>query len=252
MATEFSHVGPGQPVVHRAHHDLESFFYVLLGICLLYDEPGKIKSQKVLEESFDPFFSAAQPNTIKVTTIQSSFGWSGLMLPHISPYFQPVIPLLEAIRKKLILPIRVRGDKVKGNRKFTHDDFIDEIVVVLAKLPNQYWVAKESRHSKRTRIATSSASMSSTPVTSSTILPNGPLHRPPSIRMSSTSSAGPPKRRRECEDETNSRVVKRRAIVDEAADSGNHSSVETSDDGPSDTSWVETSSLSDSDPVSSV
>ena len=40
MSAQLVMAGPGQPVVHNALHDLESFFYVLLGICILYDGPS--------------------------------------------------------------------------------------------------------------------------------------------------------------------------------------------------------------------
>ena len=40
MAAKLSHIGPRKSVVHEAHHDLELFFYILLTICFLYDNPG--------------------------------------------------------------------------------------------------------------------------------------------------------------------------------------------------------------------
>ncbi|KAG6374959.1 hypothetical protein JVT61DRAFT_3716 [Boletus reticuloceps] len=143
MAAELSHIGPGTPVVHQGHHDLESFFYILLAICLLYNDPGRLKPPKVLAYCFDPYFAIPRPSTLKVTTVQSDFGWTRLILPHVFPYFQPLIPLLKKIREELILPIKFQGDKLRMNCWFTHDDFVDAIVMVLSKLPNNYWVAKE-------------------------------------------------------------------------------------------------------------
>ncbi|KAF8545761.1 hypothetical protein OG21DRAFT_1491948, partial [Imleria badia] len=136
MAAELSHIGPGTPVVHQSHHDLESFFYILLAICLLYDDPGKLKHHKVLAQCFDPFFAVMRPSTLKVVTVQSDFGWTALMLPHISQYFRPLIPLLEKIWEKLILPIKFQGDELKVNREFTHDDLIDASVVHLKYNPD--------------------------------------------------------------------------------------------------------------------
>ncbi|KAI9457678.1 hypothetical protein HD554DRAFT_1765025 [Boletus coccyginus] len=81
MAAELSHIEPGKPVAHEAHHDLESFFYILLGICLLYDNPGRLKPAKDLAECFDPFFAVTQPSTLKTVTIQSNLGWTALMIP---------------------------------------------------------------------------------------------------------------------------------------------------------------------------
>ncbi|KAF8440257.1 hypothetical protein L210DRAFT_802559, partial [Boletus edulis BED1] len=144
MATELSHIGPRTPVVHRDYHDLESFYYILLAICLLYDEPDKLKPAKTLSRCFDPYFAITQPSTLKVVTIQSDFGWTMLMITYISPYFQPLIPLLEKICKELILPIKLQGGALQANRDFTHDDFIDGIAMVLAELPDKYWVPRES------------------------------------------------------------------------------------------------------------
>ena len=105
MAAKLSHIGPGKPMVHEAHNNLESFFYILLAICLLYDNPSCLKPTKDLAKCFDPFFAITQPSTLKTVTIQSTFGWTALMIPYISPYFWPLIPLLKKVRKELILPI---------------------------------------------------------------------------------------------------------------------------------------------------
>ena len=143
MVAQLSHVGPRTPVLHQAHHDLKSFFYILLMICLLYDNPGQPKPAKVLAKCFDPFFTVTQPSILKTITVQSNFGWTAVMIPHISSYFQPVIPLLEKIRQELIIPIRQEGDKIHANQKFLQDDFIDAIVTTLSELPDSCWLAKE-------------------------------------------------------------------------------------------------------------
>ncbi|KAF8449209.1 hypothetical protein L210DRAFT_3640833 [Boletus edulis BED1] len=181
MAAELSHVGSGMPVVHRAHHDLELFFYILLAICLLYDEPAKLKPAKVLSQSFDPFFTITKPSTLNVVTIQSDFGWTTHMLPYVSSYFQPLIPLLEKIRKELILPIKMHGGKLQANLDFTHDHFIEDIVMVLAKLPGSSWVPKIPNTRKGVVQGGSVSSTFSLPVTPSstpsagTVLPEIPL-----------------------------------------------------------------------------
>ncbi|KAF8548783.1 hypothetical protein OG21DRAFT_1526253 [Imleria badia] len=138
MATELSYIGPRTPVEHQAHHDLKSFFYILLAICLLYDEPGKVKPPKVLTVCFNPFFSVMHPSTLKTVTVQSPFGWTALMLPYISQYFQSIIPLLQKIQDQLIMPIQLQGKTVSTNEQFTHDDFIDSIVVMLFRLWKPY------------------------------------------------------------------------------------------------------------------
>lgn len=224
MATELIHVGPGTPVVRQAHHDLESFFYILLAICLLYDNLGKLKTPQVLAQCFDPFFAITHPSTFRVVTIQSDVGWATLMLPHISNYFQPLIPLLEEIWKQLILPIKLQGGKLEANLEFTHDSFIDAIVVVLSKLPNTCWVAKESNKSANAmpQNTSSSSTTSIIPSAPSMVLPDHPLPRFPMIGMPNASSSSGTKRRLECEDETNAPMAKRRSQVGETTDNSDH------------------------------
>ena len=232
------------PVVHQAHHDLESFFYILLAVCLLYDEPGKLKSAKVLCQCFDPFFAVTRPSTLKVITIQSDFGWTALMVPYISSYFQPLVPLLEKIWKELILPIKLQGDgKLQANQDFTHDDFIDAIVMVLAKLPKRSWVPKMPNTTEGAVQPGSTSSTSSIPVTPSvalsTVLPDVLLPRLPVIRMPGVSSTSSSKRRFENEEGSGSRLPKRHS---QAATASNSDNLSVSSPG---TSWakVDVSSL---------
>ena len=228
MATKLSHVGPSTVVVHQAHHDLESFFYILLAVCLLYNEPGKPKPAKVLFKCFDPFFAVMQPSTLKVVTIQSDFGWTMLMVPYISSYFQPLIPLLEKIRKELVLPIKLQAGNLQANRDFTHDDFIDAIVMVLVKLLANSWVPKMPNTRKGTVQQSSSTSSSSsipvTPLTApSTVLPEVPLPWLPMIWMPGASSTSSSKHCLENKDKSGSQLSKRRAHVDTALNLHSHS-----------------------------
>ena len=85
MAVELVMAGPGKPVRHRPHHDLESFFYVLLGISVLYDEPRKLKPEDRLAECFDKYFNMFQPSLQKMITIQLQLGWSASICEYISP-----------------------------------------------------------------------------------------------------------------------------------------------------------------------
>ena len=201
MAAELSHVGPGTPVLHQVHHNLESFFYILLAICLLYDNPGQPKPTKVLAQCFNPFFAVTWPSILKTVTVQSDFRWTALMIPHISPYFQPVVPLLKKIRQELIIPIRQEGEEICANQKFSHNDFIDAIITTLSELPDSCWLVKEAKKGSVTLLQSRSASSatSTAPQFSSTwsfptscdppspmfMLSNDPLPWLPLIRPSS-------------------------------------------------------------------
>lgn len=138
------------------------------------------------------------------------------MIPYVSPYFQPLIPLLESVRKTLILPIKTQGGVLQSNRNFTHDEFIDGIVTVLAKLPEKYWLPVVSKVPlPQSGMSSAVQAIPSTPSSSSTVLPNNPLPRLPLIRMTGTTSAGNPKRRLESGGESGSRLAKRRTQIGE-------------------------------------
>ncbi|KAN0087774.1 hypothetical protein V8E55_006395, partial [Tylopilus felleus] len=97
MAAKLIMVDPGQSVIHNSLHDLVSFFYMLVGICII----------------------------LKTLTIQSNLTWFPKVVKHISPYFQPVISLLNNLQNDIILPMFT--DK-EGNfhcrTPFDHDTII--------------------------------------------------------------------------------------------------------------------------------
>lgn len=112
------------------------------------------------------------------------------------------------------------------NHQFAHNDFIDGIVVVLSKLPNKYWIAKESNKTAhpmlQNTLTPSTTSILSIPSTTpSMVLPDHPLPHSPLIRMSNTSSASSSKCNLELEDNVNSQSVKRCSQV--SGTTGSHS-----------------------------
>lgn len=94
MSAKLVMAGPGQPVIHNLLHDLELFFYVLVGICVLYSELLKQKTEEELAECYDQPFNTFKPSILKTLTIQSNLTWFPKVMKHISSYFQPIIPLL--------------------------------------------------------------------------------------------------------------------------------------------------------------
>ena len=140
MSAELVMAGPGQPVTHASHHDLESIFYVLLGICVLLDAPGKFKSDKELSRCFDKYFNTFEPSILKTITIQSDLTWLPMIVAHVSPYFQPLIPLLARLRSDLILPMYT-DEKGSFRRKnlLTHEVLIDSIIDALLALSDDAW-----------------------------------------------------------------------------------------------------------------
>ena len=140
MSVQLVMASPGQPVVHNALHDLESFFYILVRICVLYDGPSKQKSEADLTECFDRFFNTFKPSVLKTITIQSDLTWTPLIVKHIHPYFKSIIPLLSHLQAEIILPLAMDecGDFY---RKATcnHDTFIKHIVTALSELQPEDW-----------------------------------------------------------------------------------------------------------------
>lgn len=140
MSAQLVMAGPGQPVVHNALHDLESFFYVLLGICVLYDGPSMQKSEADLAECFDKFFSTFEPSILKTITVQSELTWTPLIVKYIHPYFKPLVPLLSHLRAEIILPLAThdRGDFYRKS-PCNHDTFIRHIITALSELQPEHW-----------------------------------------------------------------------------------------------------------------
>ena len=53
MSAQLVMASARQPVIHDQSHDLESIFYILVGICILFDGPNKPKCNKDLVQCFN-------------------------------------------------------------------------------------------------------------------------------------------------------------------------------------------------------
>ena len=141
MAAQLVMAGAGQPVVHDPTHDLESFFYVLVGICVLLDGPYKPKCDNDLAQCFDKYFNTFEPSMLKTITIQSDITWKPFILQHISDYFKPVINLLTHLRNAIIVPLSADNHSdVSRKTPFTHDMFIAAIIQTLSELGPDTWI----------------------------------------------------------------------------------------------------------------
>ena len=141
MSAQLVMAGTGQPVIHDQSHNLESIFYVLVGICVLFDRPNKPKCNKDLAQCFDKYINTFEPSVLKTITIQSDLTWKPFILHHISLYFQPIIPLLTRLQKDIILPLSTDdNDNVHRKVDFTHDMFINAIIETLLYLGPGAWI----------------------------------------------------------------------------------------------------------------
>lgn len=75
---------------------------------------------------------------LKTEIIQAELGWSFEILQHISPYFQPLIPLLTALRQRIITPMNYVNNTFYSCA-ITHDDMCEALVEALCKIDDQCW-----------------------------------------------------------------------------------------------------------------
>lgn len=116
-------------------HDLESFFYALVGICVLYDGPFKQKSEDKLAEGYDELFNTFKPSILKTITIQSDLTWNPFIMKYINPYFKPLIPLLTNPQSEIVLPLATNDHReIIRKSSCNHDTFIKHIIVTLSEL----------------------------------------------------------------------------------------------------------------------
>ena len=132
MSAQLVMAGIRQLVAHDSIHDLESLFYVLIGVCALLDEPYKPKCKEDLTQCFDKYFNTFKPSVLKMITIQSDLTWQPFILQHISKYFEPIVPLLKRLRDGIISPLYTDDHENFCHRTtFTHDMFITAIIDTL-------------------------------------------------------------------------------------------------------------------------
>ncbi|WVO17615.1 hypothetical protein L204_105312 [Cryptococcus depauperatus] len=84
---------------HSFMHDLESFFWVLFWICIHYDGPG----ESIGPTEYDRwnYKSATHLAFEKAGTISSERMFLDTTRAHFTPFYKPLIPLMNKIRKKI-------------------------------------------------------------------------------------------------------------------------------------------------------
>ena len=140
--------GPGQPVTHDAPHDLESLFYILVGICVLLDAPFKFKSNDKLSHCFDKYFNTFEPSVLKSIIIQSDLTWFLMIVDHISSYFEPLLPLLTRLHQDIIsLMYTTKDERFYCAKPLTHDVLIGAIIDALLNLNDGTWAPYNNQDS---------------------------------------------------------------------------------------------------------
>ena len=107
---------------------------------MLFDAPHRIKPESELSQCFDLYFNTFKPTLLKTIMIQSQFGWSFNILRHISPYFQPLIPLLNTLRERIILPIDFKDNSFHTGGPIMHDKISKALIEALCDINDEGWV----------------------------------------------------------------------------------------------------------------
>jgi len=141
MLAQLVMAGAGQLVIHEPIHDLESFFYVLISICILLNGPYKPKSDKDLGQCFNKFFNTFELSVLKTITIPLNLTWKPSILQYVSTYFEPIIDLLTCLRDAIIVPLSTDDhSNISCNKSFTHNMFIANIIQTLSHLNADAWM----------------------------------------------------------------------------------------------------------------
>ncbi|EGO02483.1 hypothetical protein SERLA73DRAFT_69986 [Serpula lacrymans var. lacrymans S7.3] len=97
MAVEIQNAQPGEPIQHTAHHDLESFYYIILAMCILLEQPYQFKDEvfmerkvirKWLNHEFDTKFTCADAAHHKFTTFGKADNLRSFLDGHIDVHSQ--------------------------------------------------------------------------------------------------------------------------------------------------------------------
>jgi hypothetical protein len=85
-----------EPITHKVHHDLESFFYVLVWACIVLEEPGRYRRNFDITKTRLKWWmvgdSIEETGSMKQSTmVGNSFN---LLLRDFSPYFEPIKPIV--------------------------------------------------------------------------------------------------------------------------------------------------------------
>ena len=117
---------PSNDFTHKFSHDLESVIYVLVWICVLYQAPNEIRSDRKIEQTcLKQWALAKSPNDIQGLCDQKLGQLSSRsVLSDFTPYFEPLKPTVTRLYK-LIQLSRDSSDKVVLDHAAVTDILMD-------------------------------------------------------------------------------------------------------------------------------
>ena len=102
---------------HSAKHDLESVFYVVLYICMMYAGPGKLWINPGLEDATHPFGNWLYKTDInwhaisalKSTAFSDPAHMKNVVFKHVHPYLSLLVLMLNSLCNTVYTPFMLDG-----------------------------------------------------------------------------------------------------------------------------------------------
>ena len=123
-------------IYHRAHHDLESVFFILIYLCTNLSGPGTVRPLSELQDIpsltiaswFNP---AASLQRLGADKISSMILFEQRILSYFSPYFEDLKPCVVKFFKAIYPDLSL----LVSPRNASHDDIIKILNDTLQQLP---------------------------------------------------------------------------------------------------------------------
>jgi hypothetical protein len=93
-----------EPITHEVHHDLESFFYVLIWACVVLEGPGRYRRKFDIMKTELQWWVVGE--SIRKTGGMKQAHMTGVpfnfLLEDFSPYFEPIKPVIRDLRDYIL------------------------------------------------------------------------------------------------------------------------------------------------------
>lgn len=136
----------GHTCVHEPKHDLESVFYVLIWICVLYDGPNDSERQKfsIFDTDLKSWLvgdSSKDISSNKYAMLTKLHRFKSEILDLFTPYFEDLKPCISALR-----------DALFSTTPITHEIMIDILKKTFDTLPEiEDWAPKDAAPPQRSK-----------------------------------------------------------------------------------------------------
>ncbi|KAH7903883.1 hypothetical protein BJ138DRAFT_1107299 [Hygrophoropsis aurantiaca] len=151
MATKLTMMEEGTTVVHRPHHDGESAFLVLLSLCIIFEIPGKLRTDLDFDKAglggwMNPR-DQVESSQFRMAFLRDSVTFECFVLTHVSPYFQCLKPCLRNLQKRIYQGMTMKDNIFIHDDPITYNDIILELTSALHSMeadPALFQAAEEA------------------------------------------------------------------------------------------------------------